>query len=55
VILYPLCQISTFRPRRLQDMSGGWRMRVALARALNAEPTLLLVRMLIVCLQCQTL
>ena len=29
--------------RATKDMSGGWRMRVALAKALFAEPTLLLL------------
>jgi ATPase subunit of ABC transporter with duplicated ATPase domains len=36
-----------FTPKQMakctRDMSGGWRMRVALARALFAAPTLLLL------------
>lgn len=42
-LLYGLGFSKVMMARHTKDMSGGWRMRVALARALFAAPTLLLL------------
>ena len=42
-LLHGLGFSKTMMARQTKDMSGGWRMRVALARALFAAPTLLLL------------
>ena len=42
-LLHGLGFSRTMMARATKDMSGGWRMRVALARALFASPTLLLL------------
>ncbi|GAX84860.1 hypothetical protein CEUSTIGMA_g12281.t1 [Chlamydomonas eustigma] len=42
-LLHGLGFSKTMMARMTKDMSGGWRMRVALARALFAAPTLLLL------------
>lgn len=42
-LLYGLGFSKVMMARQTKDMSGGWRMRVALARALFAAPTLLLL------------
>ena len=42
-LLHALGFTETMIHRNTEDMSGGWRMRVALAKALFAEPTLLLL------------
>jgi ATP-binding cassette subfamily F protein 2 len=42
-LLYGLGFSKVMMERKTKDMSGGWRMRVALARALFAAPTLLLL------------
>ncbi|KAI9189903.1 ABC transporter ATP-binding protein arb1 [Blastocladiella emersonii ATCC 22665] len=42
-ILYGLGFDAKMMPRATKDMSGGWRMRVALAKALFVRPTLLLL------------
>ncbi|ORZ39553.1 ATP-binding cassette sub-family F member 2 [Catenaria anguillulae PL171] len=42
-ILYGLGFDSRMMPKATKDMSGGWRMRVALAKALFVRPTLLLL------------
>jgi len=42
-LLYGLGFTPQMAARATKDMSGGWRMRVALAQALFAEPTILLL------------
>jgi predicted ABC-type transport system involved in lysophospholipase L1 biosynthesis ATPase subunit len=42
-LLFGLGFTNVMMKRKTKDMSGGWRMRVALARALFASPTLLLL------------
>ncbi|GIL89573.1 hypothetical protein Vretimale_1869 [Volvox reticuliferus] len=42
-LLHGLGFSPAFQQRKTRDLSGGWRMRVALARALFAAPTLLLL------------
>lgn len=42
-LLHGLGFSKQFQQRLTKDLSGGWRMRVALARALFASPTLLLL------------
>lgn len=42
-LLYGLGFTKVMMERKTKDMSGGWRMRVALARALFAAPSLLLL------------
>lgn len=42
-ILHGLGFTSTMQRTKTKDFSGGWRMRIALARALVVRPTLLLL------------
>ena len=42
-ILYGLGFNKPMMAKKTKDMSGGWRMRVSLAKALFAKPTLLLL------------
>lgn len=42
-ILHGLGFTSTMQRTKTKDFSGGWRMRIALARALFVRPTLLLL------------
>ncbi|CAG8471038.1 129_t:CDS:10 [Cetraspora pellucida] len=42
-LLYGLGFSQTMMAKKTKDMSGGWRMRVALAKALFIKPTLLLL------------
>ena len=42
-LLYGLGFNSDFMAKKTKDLSGGWRMRVALAKALFIKPTLLLL------------
>lgn len=42
-ILYGLGFNKKMQAKKTQDFSGGWRMRIALARALFMNPTILLL------------
>ena len=42
-ILHGLGFTEVMQKRRTQDFSGGWRMRISLARALYIQPTVLLL------------
>lgn len=42
-ILHGLGFTEVMQRRRTQDFSGGWRMRISLARALYIQPTVLLL------------
>ena len=42
-ILHGLGFTEAMQKRRTQDFSGGWRMRISLARALYIQPTVLLL------------
>ncbi len=42
-ILHGLGFTATMQRTKTKDFSGGWRMRIALARALFVRPTLLLL------------
>lgn len=42
-ILHGLGFTEAMQKRRTEDFSGGWRMRISLARALYIQPTVLLL------------
>ena len=42
-LLHGLGFTKTMQQKRTRDFSGGWRMRIALARALFVDPTFLIL------------